>query len=108
MRHISVLLGIALLSGCVVEEDPNRIDGSTTLGCEDFRDTMFDLNEGFLTDAELRERIRTNRERRTQYSEQPEVKAAGDELLRAATAGEAQSFIAAVQRMSDACRALEL
>jgi hypothetical protein len=66
-----------------------------------------DAKAGLLTMAELRDKLKQVHSN-ARYSEEPDIAAASEEMLRAATAGDDAALTTAVERFDQDCTAVGL
>jgi archaellum component FlaC len=76
--------------------------GSATLTCRHYRNVIDDFTQGILTTPELREKIKEVNETAAR-AEEDDIAQAGNDLLVAVTADDADAFLTAVDAMDAAC-----
>ena len=99
MRIGCLVLALCLLGACSSDSEPTGDQSS--LACNHFRNVLGDVQDGVLTDTELREKLKEVESNASIAS--PGVQTAARQLLAAATSGSSEEISAAGGKLLAAC-----
>jgi hypothetical protein len=105
-RLVCGVLLLLLVAGCGGGSDQGGEqqgpDASAQVACADFRSAMRDVQQGILTDEELRDKVKEI-DREASVSTQAGLASAGRAMLREVTTGTGEGFVLAAKLFDQSC-----